>query len=102
MALIRIKPGESGRIIVVMPYDPGRVAKIKSVPGQWWHAEEKVWSVPASEGVVERLLALFIGEEVEVDPALRVADVSAGAESALEAPGPAVRSLEGANFWFAK
>ena len=68
---IQVKPGEPGRVIVVIPYDPERVAKIKSIPGRRWHPEEKCWSVPRSEGIVERLLSLFKGEWVEVDPSLR-------------------------------
>lgn len=68
---IQVKPGRVGRVNVIIPYDPERVAKIKSIPGRRWHPEEKCWSVPHSEGIVERLLSLFTGEWVEVDPSLR-------------------------------
>jgi site-specific recombinase XerD len=71
VAPIRIQPGDRDRLIVVLPYTPERVEKIKTIPGRWWHAEEKYWTVPASEETVERLLALFAGESVELDPALR-------------------------------
>jgi len=61
---------------VVLPYSVERVARMKTIPGRRWHPEEKCWSVPHPEGMVERLLALFTGEQVEVDPALRPARVS--------------------------
>jgi len=72
MVTVHIRPGEPGRLIVQFPYSPERVAKIKSVPGRWWHLGEKYRTVSHSEGMVERLLALFAGEEVEVDPALAI------------------------------
>lgn len=72
MATVHIRPGEPGRLIVQFLYSPERVAKIKSVPGRRWHSGEKYWTVSHSEGMVERLLALFAGEEVEVDPALAI------------------------------
>lgn len=68
---IQVRPGEGGRLTVVIPYDPERVAKIKAIPGRHWHPEEKCWSVPHSEDMVERLLSLFAGERVEVDQSLR-------------------------------
>lgn len=68
---IQVKPGEVGRLIVVIPYDPERVAKIKTVPGRRWHPEEKCWSVTHSEDMVKRLLLLFARERVDVDPSLR-------------------------------
>jgi len=73
ICFIYIRPGEKGRLIIEFPYDPERVAKIRTIPGRRWHPEERVWSVPADEGMIERLLALFVGEEVEVDPAVRPA-----------------------------
>jgi integrase/recombinase XerD len=67
---IRIHPGDNGRLIVTFPYSPGRVEKIKTIPGKWWHPEEKHWTVPSTAGMVERLLTLFEGERVEIDLAL--------------------------------
>ncbi|HID87208.1 MAG TPA: integrase, partial [Anaerolineae bacterium] len=48
----------------MLPYAPERVAKIKTIPGRRWHPEEKYWTVPRTDGMVERLLDLFAGEEV--------------------------------------
>jgi len=36
----------------------GRVARMKTIPGRRWHPEEKCWSVPHADGMVERLLTL--------------------------------------------
>lgn len=70
MAQITIRPGEEGRIEVIVPYNSALVAKVKTVRGRRWHPEEKLWSVPASDGVIEQLLTLFSGEEIEIDPSL--------------------------------
>lgn len=70
---IRVRPGESGRLIVVLPYSSERVAKIKTVPGRLWHGPEKYWSVPREKGMTDRLTALFHDEPVELSPELRVA-----------------------------
>jgi integron integrase len=68
---IRIKPGEEGRLVVVVPYDPERVAKIKTFGGRRWYPKEKYWTVPHTEMALAELLALFAGEPIEVDPTLR-------------------------------
>lgn len=70
MTPIRIRSGDDGRLIVTFSYTPGRVEKIKMIPGKRWHPEEKHWTVPSTDGMVERLVSLFEGERVEVDPAL--------------------------------
>jgi hypothetical protein len=59
MGPIQIRPGDAGRLIVLVPYDPDRVAKIKTclppraagrgrqaVVGRRWHHTEKDWTVP--------------------------------------------------------
>jgi len=68
---IRIQPGGGGRLIVVVPYDPGRVAKIKTFIGRRWHPKDKYWTVPHTESAIAQLLTLFAGEPVTVDPSLR-------------------------------
>ena len=65
-----IRPGDDGRLRVVLPYAPERVDKIKTIPGRRWDAEQKHWTVPATTGMVGRLVSLFTGDEVKVDPAL--------------------------------
>ena len=65
---IEIGPGPEGRLAVRLPYWPDLVEKIRTVEGRKWHPSDKVWSVPRSDGTLERLLALFEGEAVVVDP----------------------------------
>jgi len=67
---IRIEPGDEGRLVVVVPYDPERVAKIKTVGGRRWYPKEKYWTVPHTEMALAELLALFAGEPIEVEPSL--------------------------------
>ena len=52
---VQIRPGDGRKLIVEFPYSPERVERIKSIPGRWWHREEKYWTVPHTEGMVERL-----------------------------------------------
>lgn len=68
---IQIKPEEAGRLIVLVPYAPERVAKIKTIAGRRWDPKERYWTVPHTEAALTDLLALFAGDPVEVDPTLR-------------------------------
>lgn len=69
--MIQIRPGGQGHIIVVLPFTPERVAKIKTIEGRRWNPDRKYWTVPAARGMAARLLALFDGEAVEIAPSLR-------------------------------
>jgi len=71
MGTIQIREGESGRLIVLLPYTPERVAKIKTVTGRRWHQQAKHWTVPQTHEAIAYLLDLFTGEPVEVEPSLR-------------------------------
>ncbi len=73
--MIRIEPGDPGRLVVRLPYSPEDVAKIKTLPGRHWHPDGKYWTIPHTDGALARLLALFAGNRVEVDPALRIEGV---------------------------
>ena len=59
MDSLTIRPGGPGRLVVLFPYSPEGVAKIKSIEGRRWHAGDKSWSVPDEPGMRERLTALF-------------------------------------------
>jgi integrase/recombinase XerD len=67
---IEIGPGPEGRLAVTLPYHPDLVRRIRGVEGRKWDAEGKRWTVPRSEGALGRLLELFEGEPVIVDPIL--------------------------------
>ena len=58
---IQIKPGEAGRLIVVLPYTPARVAKIKTVAGRRWHPKEQYWTVPHTDGMLASLPGPYAG-----------------------------------------
>lgn len=59
---IQITPAEAGRLKIVLPYHPDRIAKIKRVEGRRWHAEGRYLTVPDGEGALPNLLTLFAGE----------------------------------------
>ena len=69
-ASIRIRPGKIGWILVDLPYTEERVARIKTLTGRRWDPEKKCWAIPRTARTVQRLLALFSGDQIEVDPSL--------------------------------
>ena len=36
--------------------------------------EEKYWSFPSSDGILEKILSVFDGERIEIDPTLRTSE----------------------------
>lgn len=84
---IRVEPGEPGRLVVRLPYTAERVEKIKTLRGRRWRPDLRCWTVPDREDMVPSLLALFMGEQVDVDPSLRIGDArSADTQSEVKAP----------------
>ena len=71
MARIQISNDPSGRIIVSFPYDPLLVEKAKSIDGRRWHPIEKHWSFPNTDGLIEKILKVFVNENVKIDPSLQ-------------------------------
>lgn len=69
---IRVAQGEGGRLLVRLPFSADRLARIKTVSGRRWVAEQKSWSVPDKPGMGARLVELFAPEPVEFDPAVAV------------------------------
>lgn len=61
----------SGRITVAFPYNPQLVQKVKTIDGRKWHKYEKYWSFPDPDGIVEKILKVFEGEEIHLDPTLQ-------------------------------
>ncbi|MCA9469270.1 MAG: integron integrase, partial [Nitrospira sp.] len=53
-----------------IPYSPDYVAKIKTVAGRRWHAQERHWTVPRGGGTLGKLQDLFPGQLIDCDPAL--------------------------------
>lgn len=65
-----IKEGPS-RIKVTFPYNSTYVEKIKAFKGSFWHPRDKYWTIPYSDGIIEKLSALFNGEKIDFDPAFQ-------------------------------
>ncbi|MEK7845501.1 MAG: phage integrase N-terminal SAM-like domain-containing protein, partial [Nitrospinota bacterium] len=71
MTIVTISKDLSGRIVVISPYDPLRVQKIKTIPGHRWHPDKKYWSFPNTDGTLEKILKIFEGEGIHLDHALQ-------------------------------
>ncbi|MEW6686667.1 MAG: site-specific tyrosine recombinase/integron integrase [Candidatus Edwardsbacteria bacterium] len=71
MPSIEIRKGPSDEIVVAFPYNPDFVGKIKTIEGRRWHPDGKHWSFPNAKGILEKVLKVFEGEEIDIDPVLR-------------------------------
>ena len=69
---IKIGRDTSGRITVAFSYNPVYIEKVKAIKGYKWHTKEKHWSFPYSETILEKILSVFDGEDICIDPALQV------------------------------
>jgi Phage integrase, N-terminal SAM-like domain len=67
---IQIALAEAGRLKIVLPYSPDRIAKIKGVKNRRWHAEGQYWTVPDGEGALPNLLTLFAEDAIDVHTSL--------------------------------
>ncbi len=76
MAGIRISKNSPNGIVVSFPYDPQLVEKVKTIEGRKWHKDEKYWSFPYSNGTLEKIIEVFKGEELHIDPALLTKNIS--------------------------
>ncbi|NLY75955.1 MAG: tyrosine-type recombinase/integrase [Firmicutes bacterium] len=68
--LIRLKAENEVRLRVEFDFAPELVCKIRLIEDRFWHFEEKYWSVPATEKVVNQIFTVFNGIEIWVDPDL--------------------------------
>ncbi|MFT5369892.1 MAG: hypothetical protein ACI8V2_004871 [Candidatus Latescibacterota bacterium] len=87
---ITIKLGPSGWIFVELPYSTERVLKIKTITGRKWQEDLHCWAIPRTARTVERLKALFSGDQIIVDPQLfKKKTKPAGWQPAIRvSPGP--------------
>ena len=67
-APIQIKPGPTGWILVVLPYSPDRVEKIRTFSKRVWNDDQKCWAIPRTARTVERLKAIFSADQIVIDP----------------------------------
>ncbi len=70
--MIKISNTGQDRIVVSFSYSPDFVQKVKSIKGNKWHPEGKYWSFPNTNGTFEKILEVFKGEKVHIDPALQI------------------------------
>jgi site-specific recombinase XerD len=68
--MITVEKGD-GRIVVKFPYNKDYIEKIKSINGYKWNVQEKYWYFPDNDGVVNKILSVFLGEDITIDPALQ-------------------------------
>jgi integrase/recombinase XerD len=68
--VVTISKDDSGRITVSFHYNPQRVEKVKTIPRHRWHPDNKQWSFPNTDGTLEKILEVFKGEGIHIDPAL--------------------------------
>jgi len=68
---IKILKDKEDNLMVSFPYNHQFVQKVKSIEGYRWHPEGKYWSFPNANGTLEKILEVFEGEKVYIDPALR-------------------------------
>src|SRR5690606_40122243 len=63
---IKVKFSEN-RLIIMFPYSPELVEKIKRVPVHRWHSQEKVWSIYSTREAVIKFFSVFSKTELEID-----------------------------------
>ena len=80
--VISLSKNDLGSITVAFKYDPLLVEKVKTIEGRKWHKDEKYWSFPNTDVTVEKILKVFEGEEIHIDP---VPYISARVDPALQA-----------------
>lgn len=71
MCIVTLTRSSAGKIAVAFPYSSDFVTKVKSIPGHRWHPEDKSWNFPNSDGILEQILEVFKGEEIQIDPPLQ-------------------------------
>lgn len=47
------------------------ISKIKSIEGYKWHPEEKFWTIPNTNGNLQKIIFIFGKEEIVIDQSLQ-------------------------------
>ena len=61
--MITIEKGD-GIMEIKFQYNKDYIEKVKTIKGCFWHPNEKYWSFPNDEGIVEKILSAFSGEDI--------------------------------------
>lgn len=69
-AMIQIIKYTDDKIKILFPYVPEFVAGIKTISGRQWHPQGKYWTIPNNDDNLNRVLKLFEGSDVYIDPNL--------------------------------
>jgi integron integrase len=69
---VSVSKDNAGSLTIAFKYDPFFVEKIKTVPGHKWNQEKKYWSFPNSRQILDKILSAFAGEDLDIDPSLRL------------------------------
>ena len=69
--IITLSKDASNRLIIAFLYNPLLIEKVKNILGHQWHPGKKYWSFPNSNGILEKILKAFEGEEIHLAPALQ-------------------------------
>jgi len=89
MNKIKVEKEDSQKIKVIFPYyNPSYVSKIKTIEGYKWHPEEKYWSFPNTNGILEKILKIFEGEKIHIGSALQT-----GVSSIIASNEPLIKSV---------
>ncbi|MDP6039465.1 MAG: phage integrase N-terminal SAM-like domain-containing protein [Candidatus Latescibacteria bacterium] len=67
---IHIIPGPTGWVLIKLPYSPERVEKMRTIPTRKWDDTQKCWAIPKTARTINRLKALFSGDQIIIDPEL--------------------------------
>ncbi len=79
---IRIFLSETNRIGVRFPYNEKHISKLKAISGHEWHPKEKEWTFPHDDVVLQKILEIFEGMEIEIHAPL---------QSQVQRLGPGIR-----------
>lgn len=64
---ITVRKGKPGRLELEVPYNKDFIARIKTIKGRNWDAENKKWLLPDCRESVEQLTKLFSEGELAID-----------------------------------
>ena len=56
---VKVSRDTSGKITVAFSYNPLLVEKVKTIEGYKWHPDNKHWSFPDSDGILNKILKVF-------------------------------------------
>jgi len=67
---VEIHKDKSNNSITSFPYNPQFVGNIKIIKRHSWNPYSKYWSFQNTDGILERILKIFEGEKIYIDPFL--------------------------------